>query len=203
MYALIQNNEIVKTAGNARAFFTNTSFPAGGPSAQFLADNGVVAVVDGEQKDQRFYWVTPAQPAIQLVNGVPTRLYVNTAKELDQLKEQWIAQVKENANKELAPTDWYVIRKAERDVAIPEEVVAERQAIIDACTSKEAAITAATTVEELKEALFPVTGAEQQQVDIGNIEDNVTGDPNVEEVTGGTLTGNQDDIVIDVVGNTD
>ena len=169
MYALIQNNEIVKTAGNARAFFPNTSFPAGGPSAQFLADNGVVAVMDGEQKDQRFYWVTPAQPAIQLVNGVPTRLYVNTAKALEDvteipegqetevttagLKSQWIAQVKDNGNKLLAPTDWYVIRKAERDVAIPEEVLETRAAIVAQCNEKEAAITAATTVDELAQVI--------------------------------------------------
>jgi hypothetical protein len=46
-----------------------------------------------------------------------------------------------------------VIRKAERDVAIPAEVVAERQAIIDACTAKEAAITAATTIDELIEVV--------------------------------------------------
>ena len=170
MYALIQNNEIVKTAGNARSFFPNTSFPAAGPSAQFLADNGVVAVVDGEQKDQRFYWVTPANPAIQLINGVPTRLYVNTAKDLEDvtetvegqevtrtgLKTQWIAQVKENANKELAPTDWYVIRKAERGTDIPDDVVATRAAIIQNCADKEAAIAAATTIDELKEVLFPV-----------------------------------------------
>ena len=176
MFAIIQNNEIVKT-GSIKSLFPNVSFPAGGASAQFLADNGVVAVVDGEQKDQRFYWVTPAQPAIQLVNGVPTRLYVNTAKALEDvteipegqetevttvgLKSQWIAQVKENANKELAPTDWYVIRKAERDVAIPEDVIDARAAIIAACTAKEAAITAATTVEELKEALFPTVVAEE------------------------------------------
>ena len=126
-------------------------------------------MVDGEQKDQRFYWVTPANPHLQLINGVPTRLYTNTPKALEDvtetpegqeeevttigLKTQWIAQTKENANKALAPTDWYVIRKAERDVAIPAEVVAERQAIIDACTAKEAAITAATTIDELIEAV--------------------------------------------------
>jgi len=172
MYALIENNQIVKTSANARVFFPNTSFPTSGPTAQFLADNGVKTVVDGERKDERFYWVTPANPAIQLVNGVPTRLYVNTAKALDDvtetpegqeeevtttgLKTQWLAQVKENANKELAATDWYVIRKAERDVAIPEDVVAARAAIISACAAKEAAITAATTVDELKEVLFPV-----------------------------------------------
>jgi hypothetical protein len=69
------------------------------------------------------------------------------------LKSQFIAQAKDSANKALAATDWYVIRKAERDVAIPAEVVAERQAIIDACTAKEAAITAATTIEGLMTAV--------------------------------------------------
>ena len=169
MFAIVQNNEIVKTGGSIRTLFPNISFPAGGASAQFKADNGVVEVVSDEQKDQRFYWVTPANPSLQLVDGVPTRLYTNTPKELEDvietpegqeeevttigLKTQWIAQVKENANKGLAATDWYVIRKAERDVAIPAEVTAERQAIIDACTAKEAAITAATTIEELMTAV--------------------------------------------------
>jgi hypothetical protein len=169
MFAIVQNNEIVKTGGSIRTLFPNISFPAGGASAQFKADHGVVEVVSGEQKDQRFYWVTPANPSLQLVDGVPTRLYTNTPKELEDvtetpegqeeevttigLKTQWIAQVKENANKALAATDWYVIRKAERDVAIPAEVTAERQAIIDACTAKEAAITAATTIEELMTAV--------------------------------------------------
>ena len=153
MYALIQNNEIIQTTANPRVLFPNTSFPASGPSAQFLADNNVVAVVDGEQKDRRFYFVSSAQPAIQLVNGVPTRLYVNNAKDLDQLKSEQIKQAKDSANKQLADTDWYVIRKAERDVAIPAEVVAERQAIIQECTDKEATITAATTVEQLMEAV--------------------------------------------------
>jgi len=189
MFAIIQNNEIVKTGGSIRTLFPNISFPAGGASAQFKADHGVMEVVDGEQKDQRFYWVTPANPSLQLVGGVPTRLYTNTPKELEDreesdedgnplyvkvlgevdgepamvdsderlvtkgLKSQFIAQAKDSANKALAATDWYVIRKAERDVAIPTEVVAKRQAIIDACTAKEAAITAATTIEELMTAV--------------------------------------------------
>jgi hypothetical protein len=189
MFAIVQNNEIVKTGGSIRTLFPNISFPAGGASAQFKADHGVMEVVSGEQKDQRFYWVTPANPSLQLVDGVPTRLYTNTPKELEDreesdedgnplyvkvlgevdgepamvdsderlvtkgLKSQFIAQAKDSANKALAATDWYVIRKAERDVAIPAEVTAERQAIIDACTAKEAAITAATTIEELMTAV--------------------------------------------------
>jgi hypothetical protein len=46
-----------------------------------------------------------------------------------------------------------VIRKAERDVAIPSEVVTERAKIIADCTAKEAAITAATSIDELIAAL--------------------------------------------------
>ena len=188
MFAIIQNNEIVKT-GSIKFLFPNVSFPAGGASAQFKADNGVVEVVSGEHKDQRFYWVTPANPHLQLVDGVPTFMFTNTPKELEDreesdqdgnplyvkvlgevdgepamvdsaerlvtkgLKSQFIAQAKDSANKALAATDWYVIRKADRDVAIPAEVVAERQAIIDACTAKEAAITAATTIEGLMTAV--------------------------------------------------
>jgi len=169
MFAIVQNGEIVKTSGSIRALFPNTSFPASGPSAEFKAARGVMEVVDGEQKDQRFYWVTPANPSLQLVNGVPTRVYTNTPKELEDvietpegqdepvttlgLKSQWIAQVKENANKSLLATDWYVIRKAERNIDIPAEILAERSQIISDCEAKEAAILACTTVEELKSVL--------------------------------------------------
>ena len=169
MFAIIQNNEIVKTGGSIRALFPNISFPASGPSAEWKAENGVMEVVDGEQKDQRFYWVTPANPALQLVNGVPTRLYTNTPKELEDvtetpegsneevttkgLKSQFISQAKAAANSQLSQTDWYVIRKAERGVEIPEEVLEARAKIIADTEAKEAAIRAATTVEELMQVV--------------------------------------------------
>jgi hypothetical protein len=49
-----------------------------------------------------------------------------------------------------------VIRKAERDVAIPTEVVTERAKIIADCTAKEVAITACTTIEALIAVVAPV-----------------------------------------------
>ena len=76
------------------------------------------------------------------------------------LKSQWIAQNKASANSLLASTDWMVIRKAERDVAIPAEVVAERAAIIADCTAKEAAILAATNMEAFIAVVAPVTTLE-------------------------------------------
>jgi hypothetical protein len=44
---------------------------------------------------------------------------------------------------ELAQTDWMVIRKAERSVAIPAETVAKRAAILAECDRLTAAVTAA------------------------------------------------------------
>ena len=62
------------------------------------------------------------------------------------LKSQWTATVKDTANKLLAQTDWMVIRKAERDVAIPDATVTYRAAVITECTRLVAAIAAASDV---------------------------------------------------------
>jgi hypothetical protein len=77
---------------------------------------------------------------------------VNTTERLVHkgLKSQRIAQVKQNANITLSHTDWVVIRKAERNVDIPADVATYRAAVVAWAQSTEAAITAATTVEELK-----------------------------------------------------
>lgn len=161
MYALIENNAVTQV-GELSILFPNTS----NPTHAFAIEQGALEVVEGEQKDQRFYWVT--FDSYQVGNGVVTRTYVNTPKALEDvtetpeggepittkgLKSQWIAQGKVAANSLLAATDWMVIRKAERNVDIPADVVAERAKIIADCTTKEAAITAATSIDELIAAL--------------------------------------------------
>ena len=49
----------------------------------------------------------------------------------------------------MAQTDWYVYRKFERMVDIPETVATARAAIVAECTRLETAITAAADVEAL------------------------------------------------------
>lgn len=65
------------------------------------------------------------------------------------LKSTKVAQIKTTANSLLSNTDWMVIRKAERDVAIPSATVTYRAAVITEATRLETAINAATTVEAL------------------------------------------------------
>ena len=168
MYALVKDNQVAQV-GELTTLFPNTSFPGGFNQAEFAAEAGALEVIEGERKDERFYWVTFSHYEVQGDKAV--RVYTNTPKQLEDvtetpeggepittkgLKSQWIAQGKAAAGSALAATDWMVIRKAERGVDIPADVAAERAKIIADCTAKEAAITAATTIEELMAVVAPV-----------------------------------------------
>jgi hypothetical protein len=173
MYAIIQNNAVTQVGD----LFTLSSGvfirPTGSAYESWALTNNVLEVIEGEQKDQRFYWV--AFDSYTVGSTFVTRNYTNTPKALEDvtetpegqtetvttkgLKSQWIAQGKASANSQLAATDWMVIRKLERNVDIPADVAAERAKIIADCTAKEAAITAATTVEGLIAVVEPVNTA--------------------------------------------
>ena len=165
MYALIDNNAVTQV-GELSILFPNTS----NPTHDFATEQGALEVVEGEQKDQRFYWVTFSH--YEITGSVVTRTYTNTPKALEDvtetpegatepvttkgLKSQWIAQCKAAAGSALTATDWMVIRKAERDIPVPEAIAAERAQIVADCDAKEAAIAACTTIEQLMAVVAPV-----------------------------------------------
>jgi hypothetical protein len=129
---------------------------------------------DEIRPDDQYYWVTAnpdgsytgtpksledreesdenGNPMYVQVYNKDTKQMEDTAERLiaKGLKSQWIAKVKHNTNTTLAQTDWYVIRKAERNVDIPADVATYRASVIAWATATEASITAVTTVEELK-----------------------------------------------------
>ena len=180
MYAIVKDGAITAT-GNIKQLFPNTSFAGGVANADFKTAEGLKNIVDGERKDQMYYYVT--QGNIELVDGVPTQQYTNTAKRLNDedakdadgnqlyvqvwdedtnrmvdtseklvnqgLKTVMIAKVKNIANTRLASTDWMVIRKYERDVAIPSATATYRAAVITECARLETAITNASDVDAL------------------------------------------------------
>ena len=156
MFAIVKDGSITAT-GNIKQLFPNTSFAGGTANADFKTAEGVMNVVQGEQKDQKYYYVT--QGDIELVDGVPTQKYTNTAKALADetvkgtvvqgLKNVVTEEVKTTANRMLSNTDWMVIRKAERDVAIPSATVTYRAAVITECTRLESAIAGAGDVDAL------------------------------------------------------
>jgi hypothetical protein len=156
-----------------RAFTANSiQYPANWlrlASAAEKAAIGITEVADPVRADDRFYWNGDVNLPKELadreeVDAEGNPMWVQVLGEVDGepamvdsderlvtkgLKSQWIAQVKDTAGKMLAATDWMVIRKAERDVAIPADVVAKRAAILAEAERLETAIVACDNVEAL------------------------------------------------------
>lgn len=102
--------------------------------------------------DQRYYWgydvdanLIPKQLEDETVTSEDGRTYIQRG-----LKTQHILQTKETANSLLSPTDWYVVRKFERNIDIPADIVSYRNDVILVAEEREVLISAVTTVEELK-----------------------------------------------------
>lgn len=112
---------------------------------------GITWVADPVKSDDRFYWngdINNPKALEDVTETVEGKEYTTKG-----LKSQFIAQVKDTAGKLLAQTDWYIIRKAERNVDIPEEIALKRTQIVTEANRLETDIKASTTVEGLIEVL--------------------------------------------------
>ena len=110
---------------------------------------GITWVADPAPIDTRFYWDTNLPKALEdVTETVDGKEYITKG-----LKSNFIAQVKDTAGKLLNATDWYVIRKVERNVDIPSEIALKRTQIVTEANRLETDIKASTTVEALIEVL--------------------------------------------------
>ena len=95
---------------------------------------GITEVSDPVRPDDRFYYVS--------MQGDPI------PKDLDSLKETFKNQVNTTTYAILQTTDWYVIRKQETGVEIPEKIATHRNAVRAASEANKTALNAATNLEE-------------------------------------------------------
>ena len=93
---------------------------------------GITEVADPTPYDRRFYWSA------------------SKAKDLAELKKQWIAEQKEEAGNLLSKYDWYVVRKVEKTTAIPTAITTYRDGVRTNCKTREDEITACSDVAALK-----------------------------------------------------
>ena len=104
------------------------------------AAKGLVWEDDPASFDGRFYWSAGVAKALDDVTEEDDTITKG-------LKSNAIATVKAQAAGMLAPTDWYVVRKSETDVAIPATIATFRAAVRTASGTIEAAITAAADLD--------------------------------------------------------
>ena len=135
---------------------------------------GITWEADPVRHDDRYYWNGELDnpKALEDVNAVDEDGNPLWEQELDNsdpenpvmvdtdvqvvthgLKHTMINQVKHTAGMMLAQTDWYVIRKAEREVAIPADVVAERAHVVTESDRLEVALAACANVAALIEVM--------------------------------------------------
>ena len=146
-----------------------TSYPANWLRLTSLAEKqavGIEEVADVTTTyDDRFFWSVDNPKLLNdreesdedgnpmyvkvlgVVDGEPAMVDSTERLVTKGLKSNWTAQVKDTANKLLAQTDWMVIRKAERDVAIPTATATYRAAVITECSRLVTAIAGASDVE--------------------------------------------------------
>ena len=153
----VLNNTTRLTAGKPWTDQNGTQHPANWStwSKETLESYGIVEVAEDPKPDTRFYSV--GQLGLDGKWEATLRKLDDTTEGDDIIaygvKTQWIAQTKETANTLLAPSDWQVIAKAERDRAIDSDIATYRANVVKKCTEIEAAITACKNMEDFK-ALF-------------------------------------------------
>ena len=113
------------------------------------AEIGIVESPDPEVYDTRFY--TSNGEALRLEDLEIERDDLSITS--PGLRTFWLQSNKIRLKGLLQETDWYIVRKYERDVDVPAEVEAYRAAVHAEGARLEEAILAATTVEELEEVV--------------------------------------------------
>tara|TARA_R100001079_G_C4444814_1_gene150623 strand:- start:304 stop:780 length:477 start_codon:yes stop_codon:yes gene_type:complete len=119
------NNKVIKS-GRAWTDDKGNQYPSNWLALTTDAEKKAVGLVwedDPQWYDQRFYWSA----------GNP--------KNVADLKTTWITNTKNIAGSLLSSTDWYVVRKAETDTAVPSNVTTYRAAVRTACANIETSIT--------------------------------------------------------------
>jgi len=127
-----------------------TSYPANWLRLTSIKEKNAVGITEVPDVtmayDDRFYWGVDNPKQLNDLTVTPEQGEPYTQH---GLKHQWIAQVKDTANKLLAQSDWMVIRKIERSVDIPTDVATYRTAVIAEANRLETGIDGSVDVSAL------------------------------------------------------
>ena len=167
MFALVKNDDSIKLFApytiwedkNGTQYSPDSLFSL---TASQKQDLGIYDVAYGTRLDDRFYSVSENAPTFDSNEKIVKVTYTSTPRELEDigetkgLKSQWIAQIKQTANNLLSQTDWALVRKIERNVAVPSATVTYRAAVVAEQERVVTAIAGTTTVEGLIEVMSSI-----------------------------------------------
>ena len=167
-WALIKDGSINRTFGNADAFVhpvTGNQHPRNWlnlATSDELSDAGIIEITySGSHKHSAYYNNTTSAPVYNSGAGTVVITYGSNAKTLSTLQANHSAQIKTRANNLLTPTDWYIARKTETSVAVPDKVTAFRTAVRTVYAAVKSAIAGAGDVDALAALYATTAGASE------------------------------------------
>ena len=121
---------------------------------------GILPVTKADNLDNQYHTEHNPSYAIESDGNSVTETITKAAdKTLADVKTQQLIKIKNRCNNLLAPTDWYVTRKYERSVAIPDKIIAFRAAVLTVYGASKSAINGAANIDALKTVNTNGTGA--------------------------------------------
>jgi hypothetical protein len=156
MWALVENEQIVKTFNNSKGFVFNDMQYSSDIFSKWTKEEreaiGLYEVVidNSNYKDPEYY--NNSNSTIVFLNGQVTESWTTAVeKNLDEEKNKKKEIIKRQANSLLAPTDWYVIKASEvTEYLIPTGISNFRTSIRTKSDEMETAIDAAGSISALK-----------------------------------------------------
>ena len=179
MWALVEDGSITKLINNPRGMtiddiqYSRKIFSLWNKSE--LAAKGIYEVIqnNAKKKDEEWYTNTDQTFTYDADAGTVTATYGDaTAKphadtlftaddednglgtegevKIEGLKTKKIRNIKVQAASELARTDWYIIRKADADTAVPSAITNHRAAVRTKCAAMETSITNASNTAAIQ-----------------------------------------------------
>jgi len=157
MKAINKNGKITIYQGVPQSFTSSQGVHLNAPnmSEQALKDAGLFDLIIDENYDERIHNLS------EIYWDVENTVFRKDAEDktwsetLAELKTRKINTFKSIVNSELQKTDWYVIRKADNNDAIPEDVQTVRTDLRTQSTTVENEINALTTKKEVVLYDFP------------------------------------------------
>ena len=121
---------------------------------------GILPVTKASHLDNEYYTENNPSYAIDEDGNAVTETITKAAdKTLATIKTSQLNKIKIRCNNFLMSTDWYVTRKYERSVAIPDKIIAFRAAVLTVYGASKSAINGAANIDALKTVNTNSTGA--------------------------------------------
>ena len=150
-WVIVEDGAVVREFSRPTAFtYKDLQYPSNwiqNATAEEKSAIGLVEVtISGGRKNDDYYDNDLGNIVIAS-DGSASRTWKNTAKTLSTVQSTKIQNAKRDANTMLSNTDWYVVRKAETDVAVPSEITAYRTAVRTCYGNLKTAINAASNID--------------------------------------------------------